>query len=98
MARLLAAEYMETGCFELAISSLLRSSHNKESLGPTAQLCLAACLIQIASSRNTFNKLDFTNRSAVCLASYEGVVEDKWEGLFNRGRWYSQVKINHKAI
>jgi hypothetical protein len=55
-------------------------------------------LIQIASSRNTFNKLDFTNKSAVCLASYEGVVEDKWEGLFNRGRWYAQVKVNHKAI
>jgi len=29
LARLLAVEYMETGCFDLAISAILRSSHNK---------------------------------------------------------------------
>mgnify|MGYP000333146491 CR=1 FL=1 len=55
-------------------------------------------MIQIASSRNTFNKLDFTNRSALCLASYESVNPNKWESMFNRGRWYAQVKVNHKAI
>lgn len=98
LAKLLAVEYMETGCFELAVSAILRSSQSGESLGPTPQLCLAACLIQIASSRNTYNKLDFTNRSAICLASYEGVVKDRFEGLFNKGRWYAQVKLNHKAI
>jgi hypothetical protein len=98
LARLLAVEYMETGCFELAVSAILRSSHNRESLASTPQLCLAACLIQIASSRNTYNKLDFTNRSAICLASYEGIAESKDESLFNKGRWYAQVKLNHKAI
>lgn len=78
MARLLAMEYMETGCFDLAVSALLRSSQNGESFGPTPQLCLAACLIQIASSRNTYNKLDFTNRSALCLKSYQQVARNKW--------------------
>lgn len=75
LAKLLAIEYMETGCFDLAISAILRSSQAGPSLGPAPQLCLASCLIQIASSRNTYNKLDFTNRSAICLASYESVIK-----------------------
>lgn len=71
-------EYMETGCFDLAVSALLKSSAGSESLGITPHLCLAACLIQIASSRNTYNKLDFTNRSAVCLAGYQSLGVNKW--------------------
>lgn len=89
---------MDTGCFDLAISAFLRSSQPEASLGPTPQLCLAACLIQIASSRNTYNKLDFANRSAICLASYEASTEQKEEALFNKGRWFAQAKLNHKAI
>lgn len=61
---------METGCFDLAVNAFLKLGNNESKLGLTPQLCLSACLLQIASSRNTYNKLDFTNRSALCFANY----------------------------
>lgn len=71
LARILSIEYMETGCFDLAVGAFLKLGAKEEELGETSMLCLSVCLLQIASSRNTFNKLDFTNRSALCFANYE---------------------------
>ncbi len=61
---------MDTGCFDLAVNAFLKLGAKEGALGETSQLCLSVCMLQIASSRNTFNKLDFTNRSAICFASY----------------------------
>lgn len=101
LARVLAHEYMETGCFELAVGCLLQVGQGSgQSLTPASQLALSACLIQMASSRNVYNKLDLTNRSALCLSHYQqsmGRLGQWEEALFNRGRWLAQVRVGHKA-
>lgn len=44
-------------------------------------MCMSTCFLQMASSRTVFNKLDFVNRSAFCLAKYKSYCEH--DGEFN---------------
>lgn len=65
-------------------------------------MCMSTCFLQMASSRTVFNKLDYVNRSAFCLAKYKSYCahdgQFNEEVMYNQGRWYSYVKLYPRAM
>lgn len=68
---LFGIEYMETGCFDLAISSFLKAVRNSDGeIKKTIWLCISSCFLQISSSRTCHSKLPHTNCSTYCFLQY----------------------------
>lgn len=63
-------EHIESGSFKHAIvelSKLSKDHRNQEMI----DLSLAVCFLQLASSRNTSNKLAMVNRAVYCFNQYK---------------------------
>lgn len=58
--------HMESSSYRLAIADLAKI-HGQSSM---VDLAMATCFLQLASSRNTTNKLAMTNRAVSCFQQY----------------------------
>lgn len=72
-------------------------------------LSLAVCFLQLASSRNTSNKLSMVNRSVFFINEYRNnlanspekeaeVIFSLTQLYYNMGRFFAQLKVNQKAM
>ncbi len=74
---LFGIEYMETGCFDLAISSFLKVINLCEGeVKKTIWLCLSSCFLQMSSSRTCHSKLPNTNCATYSFWQYLTSAED----------------------